>query len=214
MPGGLGGERRGAGLRQAGHDVDLQDPGRRARPGTSRSTRAKAPQPRARQAARRDLGRLRADLGGHGELRGARRVAGLEVVAVVVERDRLDRRQRLAAQHRHGHLAALDPALAEHAVVVGQGRQQRRRQRLGVVDAAQAEAGAAARRLDDERPADALGRRGRAARRRRGRARPPTRRRRTAAVGRPVAPAARAWPRSCRTPRAASGRAHVRHTAS
>ena len=62
-------------------------------------------------------GQLVAELGRADERRAADLVARLEVVEVLLARDRLDDRQRLVAEDRDRQLAAVDVALEQHLVV-------------------------------------------------------------------------------------------------
>ena len=90
--------------------------------------RAKPVQPRARYVAERRLGDgallLGAQLGRADEAGAADLVAGLEVVAVALEQDRLDHRQRLVAEDADRELAAVDEALEQDPLVVAEGRDQ------------------------------------------------------------------------------------------
>ena len=93
-----------------------------------RSTREKPEQPSAAVGAERRLGDggrlLVGQLGRADEAGAADLVAGLEVVAVALRRDRLDDRQRLAAEHADRQLAAVDEALEQDPVVVAEGGDQ------------------------------------------------------------------------------------------
>ena len=196
------------------------------RPGTVLSSRiGGAPSPaaagrrarsrRSRSAAggQRGLPRLRADLGRHHELGRARRVAGVEVVAVLAERDRLDGRQRaprstVTATSRPSTNRSHSTWSSRRAPTAARPAAPRRRRRGA------GRARAAPGRLDHQRQADPLPDPHRAARRRPGRARPrPTRRRTAGSAGRP--PAGGAWSRSCRSRHAGAGpRAGVRDAGS
>ena len=102
MPGSLGGLGQEAGVGQPGDGVDLEH----LRPGLAEDQ----VDPREPRAAERPVGAERrlddrgplvvAELGGALEPGAADRVAGLEVVAVALGRDRLDDRQRLLADAR------------------------------------------------------------------------------------------------------------------
>ena len=121
-----------------GDRVDLEHPGV---PSSSsiRSTRAKPLQPSSSQTRTASVARARSvasspSSAGQYERRAADLVARLEVVEVLVARDRLDDRQRLAAEHarprargRRTWRSSSDP------VVVAEGGDERRRARsLGV----------------------------------------------------------------------------------
>ena len=130
-----------------------------------RSTRAKPEQPSSSPDGERELLRARgvvaaSSSAGHDEARAADLVARLEVVEVLLVRDRLDDRQRLRpvrpVEHRDREVAAGDVALEQHLRVVGEGGDQRARDVGGVRANLIAERRALARGLDDDREVEPL----------------------------------------------------------
>ena len=156
-PGGLGGLGEEAGVGEAGDRVDLEH--LRAVLAEDQVDAGEARAAERLVGAQRRLG----DRGGllavarPGRRRGAADlVAGFEVVAVAAARDRLDDRQRLAAEHADRQLAAVDEALQQDPVVVAEGRDQRLRHVEPARGELDPQRRAAAARLDHEREAEPL----------------------------------------------------------
>ena len=166
-----------------------------------RSTRTKPAQSSASQVATAVCGHCSlvvAELGGADEVGAADLVARLVGVAVLVVRADLDRGKRLALEHPDRELAAVDVALEQHAVVVGERRDDRLRN--VVARRGEADAQRRTRRARASRPAGSRGaprsppaRRPRPARRTRSARTRPSRAWRSRARGAP------AWPRPCRS---------------
>ena len=135
-PGGVGGLRQQAGLRQAGDHVQLQDVKLRADRVEHQVDARKAGAAEQREGVQRDLpgtiGHLGFQFGRADEPGAADLVAGLEVVEVLLFRDRLDdrQRQRLSVwllEDRDRQIATRDVSLEQHLAVIGEGGNECRR---------------------------------------------------------------------------------------